>query len=106
MQKDFSEDIGHSPDFENKISGMERTLTNRRENEKKNDNLVIGHIKESGFRIFRGISAFARGIFQKKAARSSVHFTADFSKKNSYFAQVTRPISSVSAEQYRVLVKI
>ena len=47
MQKDFSEDIGHSSVLENKISGMERTPKNLKTWDNVAD-LIIEYFREGG----------------------------------------------------------
>ena len=40
---------------------------------------MVGHSKETGHPVFKGISALSRGILRRKGSRFSIHFNADSS---------------------------
>ena len=65
-------------------------------------NGMTKHFAESGHPIFRGRSALNRRILRRKVGRNAIHFTAESVNIELFFARVTRQISSVSTEQYRV----
>ena len=90
-QKDFSEDIAHSSVLEMKKNGLDNEA-----------NGMTKHFAESGHPIFRGRSALNRGILRRKVGRNAILFTAESVNIELFFALVTRQISSVSTEQYRV----
>ena len=48
-------------------------------------NLMIEHFRESGHPIFRGLSAFNRGISKKKGGRSTIYFSDNSVGKSAQF---------------------
>ena len=76
-----------------------------RKPERKWDNeaaQMTEHFKQSGRPLFRSTSALNPRILR----RNTINFSADSGHIDFYFAQFTRPISSVSTEQFRVDVMI
>ena len=65
---------------------------------------TVGHFKETGHPVFKGISALSRGILKRK---TEIPYTSMrmLRTQNSFFAHFTQQISSVSTKQYQAGVK-
>ena len=65
---------------------------------------MVGRFKETGYPVFKGISALSREILKRKGGRCTIHFNADSSNTELLFRTIQQ-ISSESTEQFQADVK-
>ena len=105
MQEDFSEGIGPSSVLE-KTRGMERTLTNHKENGTKMPILWFSTLKKVDTRYSEASARSTEESWRRKEEDLRFTVLRNLQTRSFFiFAQFTGQISSVSTERYRVGVK-
>ena len=67
---------------------------------------MVGHVKETGHSVFKGVSDLNRGIQKKNKVAGVLRTSMRIRRtQNSCFAQTTQQISSVSTQQFQAGVK-